>query len=256
MGEIVRVENIDAEDIVRISSREVAVMMEIKEHSKMLRKIDDINEVLGKAKVGSAKYWTESTYKDSQNKERREYLVSKEGCEFLAHKTIGEKGVLFTVKYMEKFKQLEEENKMLKEAVNEKAQLLLQIYNGGTDGAIAAKRLTEIEVEEATQPLIETIEVQKPEVEFATRVQEDNQKVYSIAEAAKLLKLPYGNRTLFAKLRDMKVLRQNNEPYQDYINRELFMLKITDTGYKLVSTTKVTGKGLRWLEKKREELIS
>lgn len=35
-----------------ISSREVAEMMEIKEHSKMIRKIEQINEVLNEAKIG------------------------------------------------------------------------------------------------------------------------------------------------------------------------------------------------------------
>lgn len=49
----------------KLSSREVAQMMEIKEHSKLLRKIDNINEDLAKAKIGSSKYWTESSYKDS-----------------------------------------------------------------------------------------------------------------------------------------------------------------------------------------------
>ncbi len=46
----------------RISSREVAPMMEI-EHSKLLRKIDGINEDFRKAKIGFSKYWIENTYK-------------------------------------------------------------------------------------------------------------------------------------------------------------------------------------------------
>lgn len=39
-----------------------------------------------------------------------------------------------------------------------KSRLLLQIYNGGAQGVIAAKELTEIEIKEATKPLKEEIE--------------------------------------------------------------------------------------------------
>lgn len=39
-----------------------------------------------------------------------------------------------------------------------KSKLLLKIYNGGTQGVIAAKELTEIEIKEATKPLKEEIE--------------------------------------------------------------------------------------------------
>lgn len=43
--------------------------------------------------------------------------------------------------------------KKLKE-VDAKANLLLSIYNGGQEGIAAAKKLTELEVEEATKPLL------------------------------------------------------------------------------------------------------
>ena len=52
----------------RISSREVAEMMEVREHTQMLKKIDKINEVLVKSNLTSPQYWTESTYIDSQYK--------------------------------------------------------------------------------------------------------------------------------------------------------------------------------------------
>ena len=92
----------------KLSSREVAQMMEIKEHSKLLRKIDSINEDLSKAKIGSSKYWIESTYVDASGKSNREFLITKRGCEFLAHKTTGTKGNLFTDRYMDRFEQMKE----------------------------------------------------------------------------------------------------------------------------------------------------
>lgn len=100
----------------RISSREVAEMMEM-EHSKLLRKIDSINEDLAQAKIGFSKYWIESTYKDASGKSNREFLITKRGCEFLAHKTTGKKGNLFTDKYMDRFEAME---KAIKEGIKPK----------------------------------------------------------------------------------------------------------------------------------------
>ena len=83
-------------------------MMEI-EHPRLLRKIDGINEDFRKAKIGFSKYWEESTYKvEGQTREYREFLITKRGCEFLAHKTTGTKGNLFTDKYMDRFEQMKD----------------------------------------------------------------------------------------------------------------------------------------------------
>jgi len=89
----------------KLSSREVADMMEM-EHSKLLRKIDGINEDLTKAKIGFSKYWGEDTYKDSSGKSNREFKITKRGCEFLANKTTGTKGNLFTDRYMDRFEEM------------------------------------------------------------------------------------------------------------------------------------------------------
>ena len=90
----------------RISSREVAEMMEM-EHKHLLRKIDKINEDFRKTNIGLSKYWIENAYKvEGQNREYKEYLITKRGCEFLAHKTTGTKGNLFTDKYMDRFEQM------------------------------------------------------------------------------------------------------------------------------------------------------
>ena len=44
---------------VRISSLEVAKLMDMSEHSKLLRKIDGISETLAKAKIVLSEYWVE-----------------------------------------------------------------------------------------------------------------------------------------------------------------------------------------------------
>ena len=104
MNEILKATN---EDIQRISSREVAEMMEM-EHPKLLRKIDDINEDFRKSKIGFSKYWEESSYRIvGQARNYSRFLITKRGCEFLAHKTTGTKGNLFTDRYMDRFAEME-----------------------------------------------------------------------------------------------------------------------------------------------------
>lgn len=92
---------------MRISSREVTQMMDENKHSNLIRKIEQIDKVLLSSKMSSVNYWVESSYIDSTGRRLKEYLVTKQGCELLAHKSTGEKGILFTVKYMERFKAME-----------------------------------------------------------------------------------------------------------------------------------------------------
>ena len=77
-------------------------------HGDLLRKIDGINNDFTKSKIAFSKYWTESRYKDSTGKSNREYQITKRGCEFLAHKTTGTKGNLFTDRYMDAFEKMKE----------------------------------------------------------------------------------------------------------------------------------------------------
>ena len=88
-----------------ISSREVAEMMEIR-HGDLLEKIDKINKDFGNGNVRYQKYWIESTFKN-RGKQYRCFEVTKRGCEFLAHKSTGTKGNLFTDRYMDKFEEME-----------------------------------------------------------------------------------------------------------------------------------------------------
>lgn len=79
-----------------------------KDHSKLLRDIRNYTEQLGQAKIGQSDFFTASTYRNSQNKEQPCYLVTKKGCEFIAHKLTGVKGTEFTAKYINRFHEMEE----------------------------------------------------------------------------------------------------------------------------------------------------
>ena len=139
-----------------ISSREVAKMMEVR-HDNLMNKIEKHSEILQKVndlKIKVVDLWQLSSYKDAKGETRKEYQVTKKGCEFLAHKTTGEKGDIFTIRYMDRFEEME---KIINSNEQLKSQLLLSIYNGGQDGILAAKQLTDLEVQEATKPLYKEI---------------------------------------------------------------------------------------------------
>ena len=89
-----------------IDSREVAEMMEV-QHKHLLEKIDGINKDFVAENVATKKYWEESTF-ENRGKQYRNFLITKRGCEFLAHKTTGTKGNLFTDRYMDRFEQMKE----------------------------------------------------------------------------------------------------------------------------------------------------
>ncbi len=75
---------------------------------------------------------------------------------------------------------------------------------------------------------------------------------YSMSQTAKALKLPYGNITLFEKLRSMQILNLDNTPKQEQINNGNFKIVVKyineKVGNKTVTLT--TGKGLVYLAKK------
>lgn len=90
-----------------IESREVAEMVG-KEHNKLMRDIRIYIEQLGESNFGHTDFFTESTYQTSQNKTMPCFLVTKKGCEFIAHKLTGTKGTEFTAKYINRFHEMED----------------------------------------------------------------------------------------------------------------------------------------------------
>lgn len=100
-----------------ITTLEIAEMMGM-EHGKLLRKLEGRQErghhikgyieILGQAQMGASDFFIKSTWVNAQNKEMPCYKVTKLGCEFLANKFTGEKGVLFTAKYIKRFHEMED----------------------------------------------------------------------------------------------------------------------------------------------------
>lgn len=89
-------------------SREVAEMVG-KNHKELMRSIRGYVEVLeDSAKLRSQDFFIESTYQNTQNKTQPCYLLTKQGCEMVANKMTGEKGILFTAEYVQAFNKMEQ----------------------------------------------------------------------------------------------------------------------------------------------------
>lgn len=231
------IQNINGEITMTVSSREVAEMLEV-QHKHLLEKIDKINETFNSRKIGSSKYWIESTYKQAGNgKENREYQITKLGCEFLAHKSTGEKGIVFTARYMDRFEEMEKALKeqntpsyMIENPVERAKRWILEYQE---------KEKLVIENQQQTQ----AIEEMTPKADYFDALV-DNNLLTNIRDTAKQLHI---KQTAFTKW-----LIENNFCYRDvrgkikpYADKmEYFELKefTTDWGHSDTQTL-ITPKG-------------
>lgn len=72
-------------------------------------------------------FFIPSKYKDSSGKENKCYQVTRKGCEFLANKFTGEKGVIFTARYINRFHEMEEEIRSMPAAGRRRVTFLQEI---------------------------------------------------------------------------------------------------------------------------------
>ena len=239
--------NNEEQSVQTISSREVAEMMEV-QHKHLLEKIDKINETFESRKIGSQKYWTESSYKtEGNNKTYREYQVTKKGCEFLAHKSTGEKGIVFTDRYMDKFEAME---KALKEL--DKPSYMID------DPIERAKKWIE---EQEEKKLLE-VKLDKNS-KMLNQISASKNSLL-VREVAKVLSnqhgIVIGEKKLYQKLRDWGwVFKKSTEATQEAIRHGYLEVREgtieRTTGVFTFYTTRVTGKGQRKiLSKLLEEL--
>uniref|UniRef100_UPI00164356BB Rha family transcriptional regulator n=2 Tax=Bacillus TaxID=1386 RepID=UPI00164356BB len=82
-----------------VDSREVAEMVG-KRHTDLLRSIDGYVTILLNAKLRSVEFFLESTYQDSTGRSLKHFYLTRKGCDMVANKMTGEKGVLFTAAYV------------------------------------------------------------------------------------------------------------------------------------------------------------
>lgn len=98
-----------------VDSRQVAEAVG-KEHKHLLRDIAKYCNYLTESKIGLSDFFIESTYTDSTGRTLPCYLCTRKGCEMIANKLTGQKGVAFTALYINAFHAMEthiKENKPL-----------------------------------------------------------------------------------------------------------------------------------------------
>lgn len=169
------------EEVNTISSLEVAEMCEVR-HDHLLTKIKGYVEVLATQELGARNFFIESTYIDIQNKERPCYLLTKKGCDMVANKMTGEKGIIFTAKYVTRFEEMEKEikNKLLPTTYRDAVAQLLESLDK------QAEQQAQLEYQE---PLVQLAE---------TRIEKKG--CFSLTDVTKTLQLKRGQITRWAKV--------------------------------------------------------
>lgn len=219
-------------------SREVAEMVS-KSHSHLLRDIKGYSDILTQSNFGSSEFFVESTYQDSTGRTLPCYLLTRKGCDMVANKMTGEKGVLFTAAYVTKFEEMEK-------------QLTQPRFNLPQSFSEALRLLADSEEEK--QVLSTKIESDKPKVLFAESYQVSEDSIL-VGEMAKMLKqngIEIGATRLFARLRSEGYLIKYGEQYNMPTQRsmELGIMEIkngtrqsSNGTVKITRTPKITGKG-------------
>ena len=225
-----------------LDSREVAEMVG-KEHNKLLRDIRVYITQLNASKVGHTDFFTESQYTDKSNRQKPCYLVTKKGCEFIAHKLTGVKGTEFTAKYINRFHEMEDTIKT-------------QLPQGNDLIALAV-----IEAQKMIAERDKQIERMKPKEIFADAVSASKDAIL-IGDLAKLISqngYRIGQNRLFDWLRNngylIKSGSSRNRPMQRYVEQGQFEVKepainMPNGNVRTALTTKVSGKGQQYFVNK------
>lgn len=99
--------NIAGQIVPVTDSREVASMTG-KEHKNLSRDIKGYIEILESSNLSSQNFFIKDTYKvEGNNKTYDCFQLTKQGCEMVANKMTGKKGVLFTAEYVQAFNKME-----------------------------------------------------------------------------------------------------------------------------------------------------
>jgi len=87
-------------------SRDVAKMTG-KEHKELLRTIRGFISILTSANLRSSDFFIHHGYEDAKREYRPCFLLTKKGCDMVANKMTGGKGILFTAAFVTKFDEME-----------------------------------------------------------------------------------------------------------------------------------------------------
>jgi Rha family phage regulatory protein len=123
-------------------SREVAEILSM-EHKQLLRKIRTYAKYLTIGKMNFIEFFRPSNYKDSKGQTRPYYLLTRKGCDLIANKITGEKGVIFTATYVTRFEEMEGalKNSLVTAQLTPELQMFKQIFESVVSSQLEQKRL-------------------------------------------------------------------------------------------------------------------
>lgn len=235
MENLVKIEN----NQMVLDSREVAEMVGMR-HADLMRNIDHYIEVIStNAKLRSLDFFVESTYKDKKGENRKRYDITKQGCEMVANKLTGKKGIEFTAKYVTVF------NAMKKQLIESRTDSYMI-----EDPVARAKKWIEEETER--QELRKANKEMLPKAEFYDTVA-NTESLLSMGDTAKILDMGIGRNKLFKFLRNKQILDSYNRPYQRYVDAGYF--KLSEDKYMIgdncvvYTTTFIKQKGVDYIRK-------
>lgn len=131
-------------------SREVAEMVG-KQHKDLLESIRGYIKHLISGNFRSTDFFIEHTYTDNLNRSKPCYLLTRKGCDMVANKMTGEKGVQFTATYVTRFEEMEKQLTQPKLPTNYKEavqHLLLQLEENEklqTTNLVLEQRVNELQ---------------------------------------------------------------------------------------------------------------
>ncbi|MCD3196274.1 phage antirepressor Ant [Clostridium botulinum C/D] len=154
------------------------------------------------------------------------------GCEFLANKFNGEKGILFTAKYVERFNEMEEKQNQFKLPHTYK-EALLQL----------------VEQVEENEKLNTVIEDMTPKAIIGDTFT-STANAYDMGVFSKVLSINgLGRNNMFQWLRDKKILMKGNTPFQRY-NKYFKVVMVTNSFGFANPKTLINPKGVEFIVKK------
>lgn len=89
-------------------SRDVAQAIE-RPHSDLLKSIRSYCGYLTEGKISVSDFFVEAEYEDSTGRKLPCFLITRKGCDMIANKLTGKKGVLFTAAYVTAFEKMTEQ---------------------------------------------------------------------------------------------------------------------------------------------------
>lgn len=207
-----------------ISSREIAEMAG-KEHYDILKSIRK-QEIAWEKTTGGK--FTVSEYTDSTGRKLPEYMLTKKESLYIGTKFNDEARAKLVIRWEE-----------LESNISKPAQNLSRIE--------LAQMVIDAELEK--EKLIKENNRMQERTQFVDTVFNADELLTG-SQVCKVLQLPYGNRTLYKKLRESGIFFKNrNEPKQEFVDRGYFKMNESLINNHIYLQTYFTQKGLAYISK-------